>query len=97
MITAPARRPTQESAHRIWRSYLYWTHIYRRTWRASIASGFLTPTLFMAAMGVGLGTLVNHHGSSAHQLGGVSYLDFIAPGCWLPRPCRWPPSRACSP
>jgi len=80
MITAPARSPAQESAHRIWRSYLYWTHIYKRTWRASIASGFLTPTLFMAAMGVGLGTLVNHHGSSAHQLGGVSYLDFIAPG-----------------
>ncbi|HVA44376.1 MAG TPA: ABC transporter permease [Acidimicrobiales bacterium] len=80
MIITATRGSAQESAHRIWRSYLYWTHIYKRTWRASLASGFLTPALFMAAMGVGLGTLVDRHGSSAHQLGGVSYLDFIAPG-----------------
>jgi lipooligosaccharide transport system permease protein len=76
--TLPAR-PALDSARRVSRAYSYWTQIYKRTWRASLASGFLTPALFLAAMGVGLGTLVNHH-SGANQLGGVSYLDFIAPG-----------------
>ncbi|HEV2368719.1 MAG TPA: hypothetical protein VGR90_02515, partial [Acidimicrobiales bacterium] len=61
-------------------AYGYWAFQYRRIWRASLASGFLTPALFLAAMGLGLGTLVNHHGSSAARLGGTSYLSFIAPG-----------------
>jgi lipooligosaccharide transport system permease protein len=34
--------------------------------------------LFLAAMGVGLGSLVNKHGQA--QLGGVRYLTFLAPG-----------------
>ncbi|HET6810954.1 MAG TPA: ABC transporter permease [Acidimicrobiales bacterium] len=62
------------------RSYSYWSYQYRRIWRASLATGFLTPALFLAAMGLGLGSLVNHHGSSAARLGGVTYLQFIAPG-----------------
>jgi lipooligosaccharide transport system permease protein len=62
------------------RAYGYWTHQYRRIWRASIASGFLTPALFLASMGLGLGSLVNHHGTSVARLGGVSYLVFLAPG-----------------
>lgn len=68
------------SVSRALRAYAYWSFQYRRTWRASLASGFLTPALFLAAMGLGLGTLVNRHGSSASNLGGVSYLAFIAPG-----------------
>lgn len=75
----PPRPALVEAASRTWRAYRYWTYLYKRTWRATLASGFLTPTLFMAAMGLGLGTLVNRHGTSA-ALGGVSYLDFIAPG-----------------
>ena len=78
-VTMPAR-PALDSARRVSRAYSYWTQIYKRTWRASLASGFLTPALFLAAMGLGLGTLVNHHGASASRLGGVRYLDFIAPG-----------------
>jgi lipooligosaccharide transport system permease protein len=51
---------------------------YRRSFRASIFSSFLTPVLFLAAMGVGLGSYVD---SSANQgLGGVSYLAYLAPG-----------------
>lgn len=69
----------REGTSRVWRAYRYWTYMYKRTWRATLASGFLTPVLFLAAMGVGLGTLVDRHGGSA-RLGGVSYLDFIAPG-----------------
>ncbi len=52
---------------------------YRRTFRASIFSSFLTPVLFLAAMGLGLGSYVDS-GSGQGTLGGVSYLAFLAPG-----------------
>jgi lipooligosaccharide transport system permease protein len=51
---------------------------YRRTFRASIFSSFLTPVLFLTAMGLGLGSYVNT--SSSGSLGGISYLAFLAPG-----------------
>ena len=51
---------------------------YRRTFRASIFSSFLTPVLFLAAMGLGLGTYVDSGANPA--LGGISYLAFLAPG-----------------
>ena len=51
---------------------------YRRTFRSSIFTSFVTPTLFLAAMGLGLGSYVDS-GDSA-SLGGVSYLAFLAPG-----------------
>jgi lipooligosaccharide transport system permease protein len=54
---------------------------YRRRWRGSVFSTVLTPILMLAAMGVGLGSLVDK-GTAAHRasLGGVSYLQFLAPG-----------------
>jgi lipooligosaccharide transport system permease protein len=51
---------------------------YRRSYRASLFSSFLLPVLFLAAMGVGLGTYVD--GGASGGLGGVSYLAFLAPG-----------------
>ena len=52
---------------------------YKRSYRASIFSSFLTPVLFLAAMGLGLGSYVD--GSATNpSLGGVSYLAFLAPG-----------------
>lgn len=51
---------------------------YRHTWRASIVSTFLSPVLFLGALGLGLGTLVDR-GDPA-QLGGVAYLPFVATG-----------------
>ena len=51
--------------------------VYRRIWRASMAVSFFTPLFFLAAMGLGLGGLVNR-GSGG--VGGVPYLDFLAPG-----------------
>ena len=51
---------------------------YRRTYRASIFNSFVGPALFLAAMGVGLGTYVDQ--SATADLGGVSYLAFLAPG-----------------
>jgi len=53
---------------------------YRRTFRASITSTFLNPVLFLLAMGVGLGTYVDRSGSATAALGGLSYLQFLAPG-----------------
>ena len=51
---------------------------YRRTFRSSVFTSFLTPLLFLTAMGIGLGGYVN--ASSTAALGGVSYLQFLAPG-----------------
>jgi len=53
---------------------------YRRTFRASIFSSFLNPVLFLLAMGVGLGTYVDRSGTATQALGGLSYLQFLAPG-----------------
>ena len=51
---------------------------YRHSYRATLFSSFLTPVLFLAAMGVGLGSYVD--GSSNQGLEGLSYLAFLAPG-----------------
>jgi len=51
--------------------------LYRRLWRGSLSTSLLFPVLYLAALGVGLGSLVNHHTGSVD---GVSYLDFLAPG-----------------
>jgi lipooligosaccharide transport system permease protein len=51
---------------------------YKRTFRASIFSSFLSPVLFLTAMGVGLGSYVSD--SAVDDIGGVSYLVFLAPG-----------------
>lgn len=53
---------------------------YRRTFRASIFSFFLNPVLFLASMGIGLGTYVDRSGTATAALGGLSYLQFLAPG-----------------
>jgi lipooligosaccharide transport system permease protein len=60
------------------RSLRFWLTNYRRTWRGSIYSSVANPVLYLGAMGLGLGTLVDAH--SATRLGGVSYLAFLAPG-----------------
>ena len=67
MATIPALRATG-----------YLARAYARTWRASIMTTFVNPTLYLLAMGVGLGSFVDkgHHTAS---LGGVSYLHFVAP------------------
>ena len=60
------------------RQLRFWLTDYRRTWRGSIYSSVLNPVLFLGAMGLGLGTLVDQHGTA--RLGHVSYLAFLAPG-----------------
>jgi lipooligosaccharide transport system permease protein len=53
--------------------------VYRRTFRASLFSSFLTPVLFLTAMGLGIGGYVDRGGGSP-ALGGVPYIAFLAPG-----------------
>ena len=60
------------------RQLRFWLTDYRRTWRGSVISTVLNPLLYLGAMGLGLGTLVDQHGTA--RLGGVSYLVFLAPG-----------------
>ncbi|SMD24138.1 ABC transporter permease [Lentzea albidocapillata] len=52
----------------------YWTW-YRRNWRATAVSSFLTPVLFLVALGLGFGSQVQ----STALIGGVSYLEYLAP------------------
>ena len=52
--------------------------VYRRVWRGSVFSSFLQPTLFLLAMGVGLGAMIDPQ--SAGLPHGVSYAAFLAPG-----------------
>jgi lipooligosaccharide transport system permease protein len=58
------------------RAYEYWVASYRRVWRGSVVSSLLNPVLYLTALGVGLGKLVN---KGSHPLG-VSYVSYVAPG-----------------
>jgi lipooligosaccharide transport system permease protein len=59
------------------RAARYWGYQYRRTWRSSVATSFLIPVLYLAAMGVALGSLIDKH---SHGVDGVTYVAFLAPG-----------------
>ena len=50
---------------------------YRRTWRGTVINSFVTPVFFLAAMGAGLGTLVD---SGTGEPLAISYLTFVASG-----------------
>lgn len=54
----------------------YWLTLLRRTWRGSAATAFVTPLLYVAAMGYFLGGYVDTSGLH----GAPSYLAFICPG-----------------
>ena len=56
----------------------YWLTVYRRTWKGSVISSFVTPLLYVLAMGVLLGGFIK--GDPAKLEGATSYLMFVAPG-----------------
>jgi lipooligosaccharide transport system permease protein len=74
-MTAIAPTRTREPST-IGRVFEYRFMSYRRTFRASIISSFLSPVLFLTAMGLGLGSYV----SNTSAIGDVPYLVFLAPG-----------------
>jgi lipooligosaccharide transport system permease protein len=59
------------------RAYEHWLAQYRRVWRGTIGTSLVNPILYVTALGVGLGTIVD---KTQNPPGGVSYLDFVAPG-----------------
>ncbi|MCU1488522.1 MAG: type transporter [Actinomycetia bacterium] len=50
--------------------------VFARLWHAFVFSIFVVPVLFLAAMGVGLGGLIDDQ----RTVEGLSYLHFVAPG-----------------
>jgi lipooligosaccharide transport system permease protein len=84
---------TARSAARYFESRML---VYRRTWRGSVISSFLNPVMFLAAMGLGLGSLVDEGGGQT-AIAGLSYLAFLAPGLMAATTmqsatgdCTWP-------
>lgn len=59
------------------RAYEHWLAQYKRVWRGTLGTSLVNPLLYLAALGVGLGTIVDR---SQNAPAGVPYLDFIAPG-----------------
>jgi lipooligosaccharide transport system permease protein len=74
----PARAATTRPALRI---FEHQAMVYRRVWRGTVFISFVTPVLFLAAMGLGLGAIVDANQPAGIQ--GVSYLVFLAPGLLL--------------
>jgi lipooligosaccharide transport system permease protein len=76
MSTAVAVRskPFQARAS-VWQVVEYQLYVGRRIWRSMLVIGVFTPLIYVLAMGVGLGTVVDDNGN---QLG-VPYLVFVAP------------------
>jgi len=60
------------------RLFDYWAIAYKRTWKGSVISSFVTPLLYVLAMGVLLGGFIK--GDPAKLEGATSYLAFVAPG-----------------
>jgi lipooligosaccharide transport system permease protein len=58
----------------------YNAQVYRRVWRGGLVTTFLSPILFLASMGFGLGRFVDQSGSPSAALGGVAYAAWLAPG-----------------
>lgn len=50
---------------------------YKRIWRGTAVTSVVTPIVYLLALGVGLGVFVDR---STDLPGGISYLEFVAPG-----------------
>jgi lipooligosaccharide transport system permease protein len=68
MVTAPY-------AHRALR---FWLVNYKRTWKGSVFSNFLSPLLFLGALGFGLGSLISRSGHPT--IDGIAYPVYVAGG-----------------
>lgn len=60
-----------------WRVVEREARLYRRLWRGSFYSTFLGPVLYLGAMGIGLGGLVD---ARSQGVGGLPYVQFVTPG-----------------
>lgn len=62
------------------RALEYNLRVFRRTWRGGLVTTFLSPVLFLASMGFGLGRFVDQAGTAGQALAGVPYAAWLAPG-----------------
>ena len=69
------------SWERVARQRVYWATNYKRTWKGSAVTSFVSPLFYVVAMGVLLGGFVDDSTAGTGALGGApSYLAFVAPG-----------------
>lgn len=56
--------------------------LWRRMWRGSIVTALVQPLMFLGAMGIGLGGLVDENTGdiTTRSARGISYIEFITPG-----------------
>lgn len=59
------------------RAYEHWLAQYKRVWRGTIGTSLVNPVLYVTALGVGLGTIVDQ---TQNAPAGVPYLSYVAPG-----------------
>jgi len=69
MIALPGVSP--RGAWHVWQRNFT---VYRKTWRMNILPNFFEPVVYLVAMGIGLGALINR------RIEGFDYLTYIAPG-----------------
>ncbi len=74
--SVPTRPPMSPWGYRI-RVWEYLLRSWRPYFFASLSEAIGAPVLYLLAMGLGLGSLVDRNGSGVIE--GVSYLDYIAP------------------
>lgn len=78
-MAAPTARPGAPSGiQAAARVFEHRAYQYRRSFRGSLFGSFVNPALYLMAMGLGLGGIVNAR--SPEAFGGVTYLQFLAPG-----------------
>ena len=57
--------------------FSWYARSYRRAWRATITTGLLNPIFFLLSIGILLGGLIDEGNPN---LGGLTYLEYVAPG-----------------
>jgi lipooligosaccharide transport system permease protein len=75
-LTPGVRRP-QSGPERVGAAVGYHHRVYLRTWRGTLIGRFASPLFFLAAMGLGLGGLVD---DQVGGIDGVPYLQYVAGG-----------------
>jgi lipooligosaccharide transport system permease protein len=66
------RIPSMRGAFRVWQRSVT---IFRKFWISGLFPNFIEPLIYLAALGLGLGTFIQQGGIS-----GQSYVEYIAPG-----------------
>jgi lipooligosaccharide transport system permease protein len=69
---ATVRIPSPRGTFRVWQRNMT---IFRKYWKTLLLPNFFEPLLYLAALGLGLGTFIQRGG-----IEGQSYVQFIAPG-----------------